>query len=38
MVWAALNNSEHLARAREEEIRRRGRAEDRPARLHALHR
>lgn len=36
-VWAALHNSEHLARAREEEIRRRGRAEDRPARLHALH-
>jgi hypothetical protein len=35
-VWAALNNSEHLARA-QEEVRRRGRAEDRPARLHALH-
>ena len=36
-VWAALHNSEHLARAREEEVRRRDRAEDRPARLHVQH-
>ena len=35
-VWAALHNSEHLARAREEEVRRRGRAEDRPPHLHHL--